>query len=271
MSSVAKISIWTEQLNEDWNFNPDSRHRINRGNHAFTELTTVIERIRNLNGEDLDCLLIIQAKGRKLEISLRQHDLLVSDPQNPNYQNVKLAETGLSEFIDQYFGLSEEEAVAHFLPVLVLRIAFMTLYVGIVSGILIFIYFIFLAETGFFPEAKVTEIEDRAERQQLTRSYSGIYATRVADGGMAIELKPEGIFRYYDLRKYAPGKFRMDEVTAGSWRPAYEGGQVALVTGVRYVFYAEGEDRILFLERPFDRIGRMPEDVPYLTFPDPDK
>jgi hypothetical protein len=227
----------------------------------------VIDRVRNLNGDELDCLLIVQAKGRKLEIALHQHNLLVSDPQNPNYQNVKLAETGLSEFIDHYFQLSNEEAVALFLPVIILRIAFMTLYVGIISGILIFLYFIFLSETGFFPQVEVTEIEDPAQRQELTISYSGIYATRVADGGMAIELRPEGIFRYYDLYKYAPGKFRLEEVTAGSWRPAYEGGQVALVTGVRYVFYGEGEDRILFLERPFDRIGRLAEDVPYLSFP----
>lgn len=269
MASIRKISLWTESLSEEWSWDSSNRHRIDRGRYLHTEIPSVIERIRNLNGPGFECLLILQSKGRNLEISLRQHELLVSDPRDPNYQNVKLAEGGLTEFIDHYFQLSSAEASAHFLPAIILRAAFMALYVGIVSGILIFLYFIFLSETGFFPKVEVTEIEDTHERQQLTQEFSGVYATRVADGGMAIELRPEGIFRYYDLRKFAPGKFRLDEVTAGSWRPAYEGGQVALVTGVRYVFYSDGKDRILFLERPFDRIGSMREDVPFLSFPEP--
>jgi hypothetical protein len=268
---VRKISVWTEWLSEEWGWNSQNRQRIDRGRHLHTEIPLIIDRIRNLNGPDFECLLILQSKGRNLEISLRQHELHVSDPQDPNYQNVALAEGGLTDFIDHYFQLSSDEVSAHFLPAIILRIAFMALYICIVSGILIFLYYLFLSETGFFPKVEVTEIEDATQRQQLTREFSGIYATRVADGGMAIELKPEGIFRYYDLRKFAPGKFRLDEVTAGSWRPAYEGGQVALVTGVRYVFYSDGSDRILFLERPFDRIGTLPEDVPYLSFPEPPK
>ena len=45
-----------------------------------------------------------------------------------------------------------------------------------------------------------------------------------------------------------------------------DGDQIAILTDLRFVFYPDKNDTLIFMQRPFKRIGKIRQDLPYFTF-----
>ena len=105
----------------------------------------------------------------------------------------------------------------------------------------------------FIPKPMALEIDNPVESRDLTVKYSGVYATRIDDGEMLLELKRDGTWGFYDVRKGSVGSFILQAVKSGNCRPVYEAGRLAILTDTRYLFYPENDKAGLVFQ---DQIGR---------------
>lgn len=234
----------------------------------MSELKGIVKAIREGNEGTYEGILFMQDKGRSLQASIKETQLVVSDPQNPNYQNVKMPENELEDFVTQYFSLLDESGERLSYPAQILQIAFFLLVlVGVVSSLYL-ISRSFIRQSNFLPMPLVEEVREAAEQMSLVERHSAIYATGIRDGGMVIELQRDQDYRFFDMEKVRPGRYRMVLVDDGKWWPARHAGRVALVTGERFVFYPDEKLGLVFLQRPFQRIGEDVAELPHLIFPD---
>ena len=94
----------------------------------------------------------------------------------------------------------------------------------------------------------------------------------MGDGEMALELKEDQTWAFYDMSKGSLGSFVLDKVSGGTYQPVYEAGRPAILTDNRYLYYpSQGRDQLEFMQRFFKRVGNTRDDLPYLSFPDEPK
>ena len=138
--------------------------------------------------------------------------------------------------------------------------------VAVVAGALGFISHFLNRDSGFFPKPTVVGIADPIEAKEILVGHAGIYATRLADGEMLLELRPDGTWGYYDMFRGLPGYYKIVPVQSGTSRPVMEDGRLALLTDKRFLFYPEGDESLVFLKRLFNRVGKTRDDLPYFIF-----
>lgn len=263
-----RIELWTENLDEDWRADPESHRRTNRGPIGVDELLNRLGTIRQLNGPELECLLVLSARDRQLHLNLQAQDLYVSDPQNPNYQNVRMDEGALPGFVKTYFAFDEETGESQPMTVRIIEFGF---FFVVLVGLGVSVSYLagFLnRDHGFIPKPAVIDIENPEMAAAVMREHAGIYATAVNDGEMLIELNPDGQFGYYDLERGAPGQFLLDEVVTGTWKPVYDMGELAFLTDVRFVFHPAEKPGLVFQQRFYKKIADNRDEAIYLAFPE---
>lgn len=264
---IAKIGLWTEGLNENWGLDINNRRRIDRGRLNILDLRVIVKRVRKRNRAGAECLLILEGGGRYLEIHVNEHDLLLSNPQDPNYQNVTIQDKDLREYVEQYFTVAVEASQFEWTPSLVMQCVTLLLVLAGLGVALVFASRFFAQEAGFIQKPAVIKVTDPIDEANAIEEYSGIYATGMWDGGMMIELKIDGTFHYYDLKRSGHQLFILEPVQSGQFEPVYEMGKLALLTDLNYIFYPE-DGIIVFQDRTYELVAQNRQGLPNVAFPD---
>ena len=263
-----KISLWTEGLNRDWVSEPDNRERIPRGDLELNQLKPLIEDIRFKNGGDSDGLLILQEAGERLHISIHDDQILLSDPQNPNYQNVRIREEELAEFIRHYFSLEKANHASEWMHFRLVNFGILAVGLVLLAGAVYYGMRQISFENSFYPKAVVTEVGSEQEFHRLKESYSGIYASGVWEGALVIELTRDLEFNYYDMKRSSPGRFILKPVIWGNYRPVYELGSPVVLANERMILNPVDDGKLKFENREYSLIAKSREEVPHIAFPD---
>lgn len=264
---IAKINLWTEGLNEGWGVDINNRRRIDRGRLNPAELRLIVKRVRKRKQSGAECHFILTGGDRYLEVHVNENDLLLSNPQDPNYQNVTIADKDLKEYVEQYFTLSYEAIPFEWTPSLVMQcVTLLLLLVGL-GAVLVYVSKYFAEESGFIPKPAVIEVDDPIASATAVENASGIYATGMWDGAMMIELNIDGTFAYYDIKRSGPNRFILELQKAGDYTPVFEMGRMAFLTKGNYLFYPE-KDKLIFQEREYELIAQSRQDLPFIAFPD---
>lgn len=236
------------------------------------QVVSIIHDILEENGHDANGLFILESGEYRLNLNLNNGVIEISDPRNANYQNVAIAESELVGYLHKFFApVVQEEKKDSLRTPLVQKLEYLVALIVVVALVVTIRFVIQFMEDGsqFMPEPEATEIADVQEMRSLTVQNAGIYVTKMRDGEMAIELKDDGTWAYYDMRSGSLGAFILDTVDEGTFRPVYESGRLAILTDARYLFYPnQQEGSIVFLDRPFKRVGNTRDDLPYLSFPE---
>ena len=263
----SKLFLWTERLGEDGYFRQTGTGRLERGAFSLPEILSLMERVRELNGPELDAILFLKGSGRSLEIKVRAEGLEISDPEDPNYQNIPLRFGEAAEFMrSRFLGTEDDQAVVHH-PSSGTRMAIFAGLTLLFMAALFFLVNHLGKESGFLPVVKVQELEDPKEVDRLLHRFHGVYSTPISDGAMLIELQEDGYFVYADLHTLGQGVFRAESVTTGTYRPVYESGQLALLTDSRFLIHP-GDEALNFQGRVYVRLGKARNEIPYLVFHD---
>lgn len=234
-------------------------------------LEEVAYRVRDLqqfHGAAANGLFILEEEGKRLQLALNSGVIEISDPGNMNYQNVTLGNTDPLAYLQDRFAKPGETLQPDSRTVRWMESICAILAVVVLCGTGFFLAQFLSRDSQFMPKPVTLEIKDPVEAQEITHRYAGVYVTRVADGEMMIEIRPDGTWGYYDMYRGRPGFFDLDPVSAGTFKPVIDGEKVAIQTDTRFLFYPEESDRLIFLERPFRRIGLSRDELPYFGFPD---
>ena len=269
-ASAVNLKVWTEGLGEFWGITPQ-KDRRQRDDMTPEAIVDVIHTIIEENSHDANGLFILESGGRRLNLNLSNGVVEVSDPRNANYQNVAIAESELAAYLNSFFVKEVETQKENLRTPLVQKLEYLVAVIVVVAlGLSIRFVMQFMEDNSqFMPEPQTADIADMKELRSLTIQYAGVYATNMREGEMVIELKEDGTWFYYDMQSGSLGSYILEPVKAGSFRPVYESGRLAILTDARYVFYPDSENgRITFLQRPFKRIGNSRDDLPYLSFPE---
>ncbi|MEX0327067.1 MAG: hypothetical protein AB3N33_13355 [Puniceicoccaceae bacterium] len=271
-SSTLKLTVWTEGLGEFWGIATEQKERRQRGELSPDEVVSIIGNIIEENTHDANGLFILESGGRRLNVTLSNGVVEVSDPRNANYQNVAIAESELTDYLTTFFAPTVAETGEQLRTPLVQTLEYVVAVAAVVTLALTIKFVIgFMQESSqFMPEPEAVEIGDSKQVQNLTVQYAGIYATRMRDGEMIIELRDDNTWNYYDIQSGSLGSFILSPVSSGEFRPVYEAGRLAILTDTRYLFYPSTtmEEGITFLQRPFKKIANSRDDLPYVSFPD---
>ncbi|MEX0331745.1 MAG: hypothetical protein AB3N64_10015 [Puniceicoccaceae bacterium] len=269
---MIKLTVWTEGLGEFWGIASAQKERRQRGEMNPDEVVTIIGNIIEENTHDANGLFILESSGRRLNVTLSNGVVEVSDPRDANYQNVAIAESELTEYLIKFFAPAAAESNENLRTPLVQTLEYVVAIAAIVVfGLTIRFVIGFMQDSSqFMPEPEAVEISDRIQVQNLKVQYAGVYATRMRDGEMVIELRDDGTWNYYDIQGGSLGSFILSPVNSGQFRPVYESGRLAILTDSRYLFYPSTnlEEGITFLQRPFKKIANTRDDLPYVSFPD---
>lgn len=264
---IAKIELWTEGLNESWGLDINNRRRIDRGRLNIAELKLIVKRVRKRNKTGAECLLVLSGGERYLEIHVNENDLLLSNPQDPNYQNVTILDKDLRSYVERYFTVSMEATPFEWTPSLVMQCVTLFLVLTGLCIALIFLSRNFAERTGFIPRPVINEVTDPIDSASAIEDYSGIYSTGMWDGAMLIELNVNSTFSYYDLKRSGNQRYILELVHTGSFIPVYEERRLAFLTEMNFMFYLE-EDSVILNEREYELIAQNRQDLPFVAFPD---
>jgi hypothetical protein len=270
-SSEVKLSIWTEGLGEFWGIAPDQKERRQRDNMSPEELADVINAILEENDHTANGLFALEAEGRILNLALTNGVIEMSDPKDINYQNVAIAEADLVSFLTDFFARKVEQERSNLRTPLLQAIEYTVAVIAILAlGLTIRFVIHYLEDASqFMPNYETTEIGNLKESKTLTVKMAGVYATRIDDGEMILELKTDGTWGFFDIANGTVGSFILNTVSGGNFRPVYESGRLAILTDTRYLFYpGEHQKELIFLDRRFKRIGNTRDDLPFVSFPD---
>jgi hypothetical protein len=265
--TIAKIELWTEGLNENWGLDINNRRRIDRGRLNIPDLRLIVKRLRKRNRAGAECLLILDGGGRYLEVHVSEHDLLLSNPQDPNYQNVTIQDKDLKEYVERYFTVAVEAAVFEWTPSLIMQCVTLLLVLTGLGIALVFLSKYFAAESGFIPKPIVIEVTDPIELASVVEDFSGIYATGMRDGAMLIQLNIDSTFQYFDMKSSSHQRYILKPVESGKFKPVYDMGRLAFLTEQNYLFYPE-KTKLIFQDRSYDLVGQSEQDLPFIAFPD---
>jgi hypothetical protein len=265
--TIAHINLWTEGLNEKWGLDVNNRRRINRGRLNIANLRVFIKRVRKRNQSGAECLLVLEGSGRYLEVHVNQRDLLLSNPQDPNYQNVTIQDKDIADYVQRYFTVSVEAAPFEWTSSFLLQCVTLVLVLVGLAFSLLFLSRFLVQESGFILPPPVLEISDAIEAANMIEEYSGLYATAVRDGGMLIELEVDGRFTYYDIRRSGHQRYILEPMASGTLTPVYEMDKAAFLTEQNYLFYPE-EGKLVFQDRTYELVGQNRQDLPFIAFPD---
>ena len=235
------------------------------------ELVEIISGMIQENSHNATGLFIIQTKSRTLNLALNNGVIEFSDPKNANYQNVAIVESELISYLDGYFAEEATEEGSVLRTPLIRTLEYIVAIAAILAlGLTIRFVVQHLEDSSqFFPLPETVEIKDLKESRSLMVKHAGVYATRLDDGEMLLELTPDGTWAFFDVEKGAVGSFILSNLNEGQFRPVYESGRVAILTDARYIFYPEStESELMFLQRRFKRLGNSRDDLPFVAFPD---
>jgi len=258
-------------LDENWITFTGLTGHVEREAMSPEEVAETLLRINQENGDSATCQFILQGNGHRLTLSLNRGTLTVSDPAKANYQNVALQLTELGAFLQQFFAgkpahvaaFPEEVRQSH----LHLLEGIIALVAVVVFGITVYFVSRYMKnESGFIPMPEVTEIGSGPDAKQHLVRYAGVYATRIGDGEMVLELKEDGSWGYYDMFKSQSGSFDLQMVEEGTCRPVLEQARMALLADNHYLFYPAENGRMVFQQRRYSRIGNTRDDLPFLKF-----
>ncbi len=262
------LEIWTEGVAPSWRAEPENRERIRRGRGRPELVLVGVQRMEQGGAAGKDCHLIVQSGARQLVITLAADHLLVSDPANLNYQNVRVAKADLTGYLREFFGQEDTSARQELNPVRVIEWIVLVIVLGTLAVALSYLSRFLKEESGFLPRPFVQAIEDRSEADRRLQRWAGLYVSRLAEGESLIEITPAGTFGYYDLERGSPSaSFILRPVNSGTCQPVYDAGRLAFLTDTRFLFYPEGENQLVFLERPFTRIARERAELAGFVFP----
>lgn len=265
--TIAKITLWTEGLDEKWALDINNRRRIDRGRLNIADLRTIIRRVRKRNQSGAECLLVLIGGERYLVVHVNQQNLLLSNPQDPNYQNVNIQDSDLAEYVQQYFTLSVEATPFEWTSSLILQsLTLVLVLIGLVFSLLYLSRF-FVEESGFIPRPAVLEISDTIESANMIETFSGLYATAIRDGAMLIELQVDGRFDFYDIKRSGHQRYILEPVASGTVTPVYDMDQPAFLTEQNYLFYPE-KQKLVFQDRTYELVGQNRQDLPNIAFPE---
>ena len=268
-NSPIRLSVWTEGLDEDWGLAPENRGRLERGKMSPRGISEMVRETQKFHGAKADCLFILEAEGRRLHLKLNSGTLEVSDPGNMNYQNITLGETDLETYLLERFAPHIEQEHTDPRTLRWLQSVLAAAAGAALVAALLFTANFLKRDSHFMPKPVVLEIDNPIESKELLVRHSGVYVTRIADGEMVIEVRPDGTWGYYDMYKGQPGYFRLNPVNLGNCQPVMEGEKVAILTDERFLFYPQNGQVLVFLERPFKRVGQNRDELPYFLFPKP--
>ena len=271
-----KFKVWTEGLDEMWFPLSEAKERIDR---EILTAEEVAEAIENLHGEcdaSTPCLFILEAHGQRLRISLNGDHIEASNPEDRNYQNVTLQPSEICAFLEDYFALPEEEEETRRYRIRIIE----WVAVGIALLGLVFTVQLtrnYLEEQSYFtPKPEVVEIEDKSVASSIITNYTGVYVSELRNSGLAIELKKNQEWAFYDIRQSAPGKFTLEPIHSGAHRAAYSlDKKPIIVTDTHFTFslnatLADGvpnRNHLVFQQRLFKKIAATREDLPHVQFP----
>ncbi|NDV61683.1 hypothetical protein G0Q06_04400 [Puniceicoccales bacterium CK1056] len=264
---IAKIELWTEGLNENWGLDINNRRRIDRGRLNPAELRLIAKRVRKRNRTGAECLLILTGGDRYLEVHVNENDLLLSNPQDPNYQNVTIPDKDLKDYVEQYFTVSIEATPFEWTPSLVMQCITLLLVLLGLGVVLVFVSRHFSKETGFVQKPAIIELNDPIASASAIEDYSGIYATGMWDGAMLIELNIDSTFSYYDIKRSGQQRYILELVHSGTYKPVSEMGRMAFLTELNFIFYPD-EEAIIFQDREYELIAQSRQDLPFIAFTD---
>ena len=268
MRNAAKVHVWTECLGDGWEIRPGHRERVDRGLIALDDLAGYIRMVRDYAQEMANCLFVLRSSTHQLDVSLEQGNIIVSDPGNSQYQNIALSEEELNAFLEGYFRSdAEEETPESRHPRLLEWIVIGAGAVILILSALLIRHTVF-DEAHFLPPPDAMKIENAADERTLIQQYAGLYATRIGDGEMLIELREDGTWAYFDMYGSQMVNFKLEPVNAGSFEAGFKAGQLAILTDARFVFTLNRERDLEFLQRRFRIVAQERKDIPYLVFPD---
>lgn len=280
-----QLSVATEGLSEEWITFPGLVERVHRSPMTPEQFAVLCRRINSENGMGATCRFILNGKTRQLQLDLVHGRYSACDPEDANYQNVGIGDQELETFLTDYFagcnksarqpnsptpGTGQEVELEPELPVRTWRIMEGSIAVVV---LLAFIATVVIIKkypekiTGLMGVPNVVEIENDRDAREIVDRWAGVYATHVHDGGMVIELKNSGDWAYYEIWKYTSGNYVMDQLHAGQFRPVLEENRTAILTDSRFLFYPDDRQQLIFLDRPFKRIGDKLSELSYLIFP----
>jgi hypothetical protein len=262
-----KLALWTERLRADWTLDPSDRGRHKRAPVHPAELPQVLRKIRTVNLDAVDCLVILQRGDHLLQLKVTDERVLASDPRNPNYQNVAIPEADLAGFIERHFKLDDAGGNRPLTPARIIEWIALAVVLSALAAAAAFTLRYMRAEGGFLPRPQVEAIASSAEAEGLLRSHQGIYVSQLRDGGLALELTADGGYHFYDIWRGGSGHFILDQVNAGRIQPVRHEGAVALMADNHFLFIVRGDKEIDFQGRSFQRIGWSRDELPYLAFP----
>ena len=271
-----QLSVWTEGLSEDWITFSGLEGRMERPPMSPEQISVLASRINEENGMGATCRFILQGRGHQLILEMNQGKYAVSDPDNAKYQNVGIADDSLEKFLQDYFhGVTRKEPAIKTQPEPEAPVRNWRIMEGsiAVAVLLAFIATVVVIRkypekiTSFVSDPQVEEFTDQGEARRLVEQWAGVYATTVHDGGTVLELKETGEWAYYEIWRFKSGNYVMDKLHAGEYRAVLDHDRAAILTDSRFLFYPSRKDQLVFLEKPFNRIGDRLEDLSYLVFP----
>ena len=265
--AAIKLIVWTEGLDPHWGQDAELKERLERGPMSLSAVVEEIEKIKNFYEEEANALFVLERGKRQLHVTLVNGKVEISDPGDPNYQNISLSDSGLESFLGDHFmhETVEETVQAHRFRLAKLITVTTAIAALLVAAILLNTYVAY--DSTFIPEPEVAKIDNPAQASIHLDEYAGVYATNVGDGEMVFEINLDGTWKFYDMFHSTKGFYSLQEVVGGKWQPVYEKGRLALMTDNRYLLYPEKNNALVFLDRNFERIATNRNDLPYLKFP----
>ncbi len=271
-----QLSVSTEGLSEDWITFPGLAGRMERPPMSPEQISVLASRINEENGMGATCRFILRGKGRQLILDLVRGRFAASDPDDGRYQDVGIPPDTVEKFLQDYFsGSTRREPEPKVEPEPVAPARNWRIMEGSIAVVVLLAFVATVLVIKKYPEKvtslvadpQVQEFSDPGEARRVVERWSGVYATAVHDGGMVIELKETGEWAYYEIWRFKGGNYVMDQLQAGECRAVMERQQAAILTDAKFLFYPSGENQLVFLQRPFKRIGDKLEDLSYLVFP----
>lgn len=268
LRSGGKIHVWTECLGDGWEIRPGHRERVDRGLIAISDVAGYVRMVREYAQEMANCLFVLRSSTRQLDVALDQGNILVSDPGNKQYQNVPIGEAELENFLADFFRSEsiEEQEESHHPRLLEWMVIAAGAAILVLSSAMI--RKTVFEEHQFLPEPEAMGIANDADEAALIRQYAGLYATRIGDGEMLIELREDGTWAYFDMFGTPMVNYKLETVNGGSFEAGFKAGQLAILTDARFVFTLNRERDLEFLQRRFRIVAQDREEIPYLEFPE---
>jgi hypothetical protein len=267
VAEEVKFDIQTEGLGEFWGVAPSYRDRRSRDPMSADELLEIILTILDENGEEANGLFIIEHSHNCVHIRLDNGALVLSDPNDANYQNVAISIDDLKASLADFFSLRKDGTKVQNTHVIILQ-WIIALVAG--GGMVAAFYFAFhhlKKEVEFMPNPEFVEVRDQKDFSDHLKELTGIYITELQDGETLLHIQEDGRWDFYDMEKGKGRNFVLTKVEEGLCRPIYQKGRLALLTDSNFLFYWESEGILKFQDRRYTRTAKSMAELSFVRLP----